>query len=380
MNVFKKLHELALATALAGVATAAAAQSSSHDSDSHESRCDREHFSGCLNGVASSVTNGAGLRVSGSAYGDIARERTGHKAQEAGETQAALGRAQTGLAAGDPAATSVFALWGSYAYSDFDSDFTFAGTSLAYDAHSHSGLGGFDRLFAGRFLLGLALGYQSTESDTDFNGGGQESDGYTIAPYAAVLLNDIFSVDVSGGYVPLEYDQDRISPTDGTETRAEFDADRWFVATNLNALATVQNWVLGARVGYLRTEEEQDGYTEVGSVASGLAGTLRSVAERDIELSQVVVGGDIGYTFGAFEPYAMVSYRNDLDRDDGERAGGLPAAFSTVQPDDDDEVELNFGVRYYTPWGLTSTLEYARVEGREDFDSDTVMLTVRAAL
>ena len=44
--------------------------------------------------------------------------------------------------------------------------------------------------------------------DSDFNGGNTDSDGWTIAPYAAVILNDIFSVDVSGGITQVDYDQD----------------------------------------------------------------------------------------------------------------------------------------------------------------------------
>lgn len=73
-------------------------------------------------------------------------------------------------------------------------------------------------------------------------------------------------------------------------------------------------------------------------------------------------------------------YHNDLERSDGEDAGGLPGNFTSVQPDDDDEVNVGVGLRYYTTWGVTATFEYSRTEGREDFDNDTFMLTVRAAL
>lgn len=256
--------------------------------------CERENFTGCLNGVGSSVSNGAGLRLAGAEYGGVARERSGRHAEEA---QAALTPAGAALAAGDELAGefggSVFALWGSYSYSDFDSDFVFQGTSLAYEADSHSVLGGLDRLFAERLLLGVAFGYQWVESESAFNGGTTETDGFTIAPYAALLLNDVFSVDATGGYSPLDYDQARISPTDGTTTAAEFDSDRWFAAVNLNALTTLDKWVLSARLGYLYTEEEQDAYTEIGSAASAAAGTLRTVRQRDIELQQIIFGGEI---------------------------------------------------------------------------------------
>ena len=142
----------------------------------------------------------------------------------------------------------------------------------------------------------------------------------------------------------------------------------------------LDNLVLGAKFGYLYTEEEQDDYTESGSAVSAVAGTLRFVDERHIDLSQIIVGGEIAYTLGSFEPYGIATYHNDLDRDDGEDAGGLPGNFTSVQPDDDDEVQVGGGIRYYTDWGLTTSIEYMRVEGREDFDSQTVMVIIRAAL
>ena len=345
-----------------------------------EQKCSRQNFQNCLNGVSSSVTNGGGLRVAGAEYDDVARKRSGRSAEKG---TASLFSPSRTLAAGDDIAGGVFALWGSYSFSDFDSDFAFQGTSLAFDADAHNVLAGFDRLFADRFLLGLAFGYQWVDSETDFNGGGQENDGFIVAPYAAVLLNDIFSVDLMGGYSPLEYDQDRISPADATDISASFDADRWFVAANVNAFVSLGNWVLSAKIGYLYTEEKQDAYTETGSAlsAAGVGGaSLRSVAKRNIDLTQIIAGAEVGYSFGAFEPYAMVAFHEELDRDDDESAGGLPGNFTSVQPDDDDEVQFGGGIRYYTEWGLSTSLEYSRVEGRQDFDSQTVMFILRAAL
>lgn len=342
-----------------------------------EQVCTENDFLNCLNGVTSSVTNGASLRASSADLAEVARERSGKKAADA---QAALFGSHTGLPAGDEMGNSVFGMWGSYSYSDFDSDFTFQGAALNYDADMHSGLIGFDRLFSDRFLLGMAFGYQDTEADSTFNGGRQSNDGYTIAPYAAMLLNEVFSIDVSGGFTWLDYDQRRISPVDGTRIRASFDADRWFITTNLNALLTAHNWIFGARVGYLHTEEDQDRYVETGSAASAAGGVIRTVTKRQIDLSQLIVSGDLGYNFGDWEPYFMVAYYNDLSRDNDNSAGGLPGNFTSVQAGDDDEVQLSGGIRYYTTWGVTATFEYMSVQGRKNFDSDTFMFTLRAAL
>ncbi|MGR8918569.1 MAG: autotransporter outer membrane beta-barrel domain-containing protein [Gammaproteobacteria bacterium] len=372
MKITPHLFRYGLAAVLLGLAGLAAASPSEE-----EQICDRENFAGCLNGVGSSVSNGAALRMNSADFGDLASERSGRKSEDA---QAALYSTSVGLPAGDGMGGSVFGLWASYSYSDFDSDFAFQGTSLAYDADAHNVLVGFDRLLWDRLLLGLSLGYQWVGVDSDFNGGELDSDGYVIAPYAAVILNDIFSVDFSGGIAQVDYDQDRISPVDGTDIDADFDGDRWFFATNLNALYVYGNFVLGARVGYLRTDEHQDAYLETGSTASANAGVLRTVTKRKIDLSQLAFGGEVAYAFDSLEPYFMATYVEDLSRDDGNNAGGLPGNFTSVQPGDDDEVQLNFGLRYYTEWGLTTTFEYQRVEGRKDFDSDTFMLVLRAAL
>ncbi|MEQ8659775.1 MAG: autotransporter outer membrane beta-barrel domain-containing protein, partial [Gammaproteobacteria bacterium] len=374
-------HNISLAAALLPAFFLAGQPSFATDDDIEliDRVCNRDDFAGCLNGVSSSVTNGAGLRMSGAALDDVARERAGKTVGS--NPQAGRPAGDTGLNAGDATAGSVFGMWGSYSYNDFDSDFVFQGNSLAYDADAHNVLAGFDRLFQNRYLLGVAFGYQWLDTSTRFNGGGQESDGFTVAPYAAVLLSDIFSLDVSGGYSALEYDQDRISPADGTGIEASFDSDRWFVATNLNAFLPVDRFIFGAKIGYLYTEEDQDRYLESGSTASANAGLLRTVASRNIDLEQLVVGGEIAYDAGnQFEPFFIAEYRNDLSRDNGNGAGGLPGNFTAVQAGDDDEVQLTFGLRYYTTWGVTSSFEYQRVEGRSDFDSDLFMFTLRAAL
>ncbi|MGE0860999.1 MAG: autotransporter outer membrane beta-barrel domain-containing protein [Gammaproteobacteria bacterium] len=322
-------------------------------------RCSRTNFTACLNGVSSSVTNGASLRESGGDQDTIATERAWRAEAEA-EDEAL-------------AAAPVMSLWGSYGYSDFGSDFSFAGTSLAYDADAHNALTGIDRLFAGRYLLGIAGSYQHVDAETRFNGGSQQNDGFGVVPYAALLIDQHFSVDASFGYSWLDYDQQRISPVDGSGVLADFDSERWFAAFNLNGRVQHGAWQLASRVGYLRVDESQDPYLETGNAA-------RAVARRDITLAQVVVGGEVGYTHGAFEPFVGLLYRNDVDRRDGGRAGGLPGAFTAVQTDDDDELELSVGLRWFTRWGVTGSLEYLRVEGRETFDSDSVLLSLRAAL
>lgn len=229
---------------------------------------------------------------------------------------------------------------------------------------------GADTLIGSQFVIGVALGYETTDITTEYNGGDNESDGYSITPYAAYLFNDIFSIDVSAGYSSLDYDTDRIDNTNGNTIRGDFDSDRWFVASNLNAIINHGNWYFAGRIGYLYTEEDQDDYTETGGP------TARSIGDRNIDLTQFVVGFDVSYNLGMFEPYAIITYLNDVNRDEGADAGGLPGGVeSTVN--DDDEVQSGIGLRIYDN-GVSGVLEWTKVIGRDSFDSDTFMFTLRA--
>jgi hypothetical protein len=367
--------------ALWGIYGTADAGGGSSSSSSYQPACNRDPADrrNCLNGVSTSVSNSAALRINTGQTGAAANERTKEKQEEANASDYS---AESGVAAGDLGGG--WGLWSSYVNSNFDSDFIFPLVNglLAYSARSQSALVGVDKLLAERFLIGVAFGVQDLSTRTLFNGGGTESDGWTVSPYGAFIINDNFSIDVAGGFSDLEYDQRRISRADGSDIVANFDAERTFVATNLNALWINGGWVFGGHLGALYAEEDQDAYTETGTPLSAIAqgSRLRVVGDRNIDLTQLVVSADVAYNFGSIEPYGIITYRNDLTSDDGIDAGGLPGDFTSIEPDDDDEVELGFGVRYFSNFGITGGLEYTLVEGRDHFKNSTFMLTVRGEL
>ena len=131
--------------------------------------------------------------------------------------------------------------------------------------------------------------------------------------------------------------------------------------------------MFGSRIGLLYTEETQDAYSETGP------NTARTIGERKLDLVQFVAGIDAAYSFGRVEPYASLYYLNDLSRDDGVGAGGLPGNVGATQPDDDDEFQAGLGLRYYGDF-ITASLEYTETFSRAKFDGDTVYLTVRIDL
>ncbi|MDZ7737060.1 MAG: autotransporter outer membrane beta-barrel domain-containing protein [Gammaproteobacteria bacterium] len=324
----------------------------------------------CLNGVGPAVTNPDSIRVSSS---QISRE-TGRRGNEDKEyvsltgQSAAIGRAAGNVLAG-------WGLWASYSRADFEADLPINSAVqpvASYDAVQHSVLLGADRLF-NRWVLGLALGYEDSDIDTAYNGGNNETEGFTVAPYAAWLINDILSIDATAGYTSLSYDTSRIDNVSGGQITADFDADRWFAAANLNAAMQRDRWLLGSRIGLLYTEETQDAYAETGP------NTARIISERQLDLVQFIAGIDAAYSFGRIEPYASLYYLNDLSREDGVGAGGLPGNVGATQPDDDDEFQAGVGFRYFGEL-VTASLEYNETFSRAKFDGNSVFLTVRIDL
>jgi uncharacterized protein with beta-barrel porin domain len=189
--------------------------------------------------------------------------------------------------------------------------------------------------------------------------------------YGAYVFNDNWSVDAAAGYTDLEYDTRRIDNVSGGTITGDFDSERSFFSANLNYLRISGPWVFGGRIGYLYTEEDQDGYTETGP------NTPRTVGDRDLDLTQFSAGIEVARTIQNFEPFAMLTYVEDLSQENGEDAGGLPGSVGETQPSDDNETQFNIGVRFYTDT-LTGTIEYGSVHGRDKFDSETLSFTLRA--
>lgn len=328
----------------------------------------------CLDGVGGGVISIDATRL---AAGHLAANTSSH---ESNENVAFFGESNLkGLAAGNT--LQGWGFWGSFNYINFDGDNNLAPNTttlvpkVIYDADTKSFMGGADRLFYDRLVLGVAVGYEDTSVFTFFNGGNNDTDGFTVAPYMAYLITDKFSVDAAVGYSALQNDTDRLELGTASTLRASFDSDRWFFSTNLNVADTYNNWYLSGRVGYLYSHESQDGYTETGS--TGGAGN-RTVGERNVHISQIIVGGEASYNFGRQEPYFGIAYVNDLHRNFGFGAGGLPGGVTPLF-DDDDEFQLNGGLRLYADQ-FTAILDLSHVVSRNNFDSYSVMFTIRTDL
>ena len=262
----------------------------------------------------------------------------------------------TGLNAGDN--SYLMGAWASYSYVDFNNDFA----ATAFDGRRHGGLTGVDISPRESILLGLALGYEDTDINTDFNRGNQQTDGFTVAPYLGYLLTDTWSLSASIGYSSLNTDQFRTVPGTTTRVTSSPDHDRWFATVNLDGLTTYGNWVLGGQLGFLYALDAQDSFVESDGT---------QVTEFDSRLGQVNVTGEVAYSWGTYEPFARFTYESDLKQTKVGVISGPQPSF------DEDDVLLGFGVRYFGLNNLTGNLEINTRLGREDYDEYSLTGTIR---
>lgn len=252
-------------------------------------------------------------------------------------------------------------VWASYQSSRFEDEFA----ATAFDADSDLVFFGADFTPWENFVAGVAFGYESTDTDTTFNTGEQDLESFTVAPYLGAVIGDQvgvdfdLTVDLSIGFSRVDIDQFRTAA--GARVTSSTDADRWFISSNLAASKAYGNWYLGVRGGLLVARDDQDGFTESD-------GTV--VAARSAELGRLTLGGDASYLWGSFEPFASALYERDFERDKITVAG-------TPHPNDNDDVLLGAGLRWYSELGFTSSFEYNTVLGREDFESDSYSFLLR---
>ncbi len=250
-----------------------------------------------------------------------------------------------------------YGVWGSYSYTDYENDLS----STAFDGNSHGFLGGIDFAFWENTVFGLAFAYDHSDIDTTFNGGEQDADSYTIAPYFGALLSDILSIDFTVGYSKVDYDQFRV--TTGRTISSSPDADRWFGALNLNAVTYYDKWILGGRIGASFASSDIDGYTESNGIF---------VSDSRTKLSTMSIAGDVAYSWNNYVPFINLSYQNDFQLNE------ITVATGPQPSNDSDDILMTAGVRYFNKNGITGNLEYSKRFLREDFDEDRVSLTIRA--
>jgi outer membrane autotransporter protein len=238
--------------------------------------------------------------------------------------------------------------------------------ATAYDGYTTSVALGGDYALTPWATAGLSLNYAHTDIDTPFNGGGSETDGFTLLPYANLTLNEWLSADVSVGYAWNDTDVHR--EVAGTTVTGSQSSEGWLAVGNLKAQTWLDRLFLSGKVGLLYNQDRRSTFTESdGTVNVG----------RTNNLTQMNVGASVGYWLEPFMPSLSLTYTRDLDREDEEIAGGGPQP-----PNDKDGLTIGLGLAYYGSgaWKALSVSLLGTMEVlREDLTNNGLSLNVRYA-
>lgn len=243
-------------------------------------------------------------------------------------------------------------IWINGAYSDID----YNEPGLRTDGDTKSVGLGIDYLVTDNIIVGIGATYEDTDLKLQDAFGKFERDGWTVSPYVAFRLGQYFTLTGTVGFSWLNADV-----STGAGGTGSFDSDRWYASAMLNFNYPVGQWRLGASVGYLYIDEEDDGYTTSN-------GTV--IAKDTRNIGQGRAGVSVGYNFGGITPYLMGRVEHEFETTDTVFVGTR-----AVKPDRTGFVvgaglAFNYGA-------FSGGLQLTSTEGRENLDVYTISGTVR---
>ncbi len=279
----------------------------------------------------------------------------------AGVEPAALGHARQ-LGRNQGAGFGQLAAWTSGSVTFLEND----GAVTPFDGEIYAPLFGADTALPNGWVFGLALGYEGSRFDTDFNAGSLDADGVSVTPYVGTRIGDVLLLDAGLGYARLAYEQ--TGTIGSARFTGEFDGDRFIAFANATALAperwhAVKGLTLSGRVGLRYSREEQSGFTTGAAVFDGGV----------VELGQATFGAEARYAHapgsGIEQIEAFLRAEGVVDFVQSDLA--LPTELVSAD-DDRTEARLGVGAVLRVTRDLSLDLSYTRSFARADIDEQTV--------
>jgi outer membrane autotransporter protein len=255
---------------------------------------------------------------------------------------------------------------------------------------------GIDYRFTDNFILGGALGYSTTDTDIDAQGGELDTDAYVGTLFGTYYQSEQLYIDASINYGNSDYDQERrvrYTLSDGTTVdqtwRADYDGDQLAVTLgagyqlNRDAFSFTPN----GRLQYI--EADVDGYREGNASNPSLDGSGWGLEIDDQTLTSFTLGlgGQINYavsqSWGVLFPYASFEWVHEFEDQNEIVSGrflGDPGATTFRLPTDtvdQNYFNLGVGVSALFSRGSAAFLNYQTVLGYDDLEHHSVNAGVR---
>lgn len=200
-------------------------------------------------------------------------------------------RALSGVAAGGMAKKA--GMWVQGGYTTIDN----GDAGGEFDGDVQNLVAGFDYKVNDKAVVGVAIAYENVDITTTFNTGTFKGKGYTVSPYAGLVLGNGAVIDGMIGMSKLNYDTTNTNRT----ITGSFDATRYMGAVNVSKAFRTKKLTLTPKAGILQVREKQDAFTDSAGTAS---------ASSTINLGRASLGGTVAVSAGKFTPYlrAMAEY------------------------------------------------------------------------
>ena len=195
--------------------------------------------------------------------------------------------------------------------------------------------------------------------------GAYDMRGFTVAPYADLIINNYLSVDMSVGY---KHSNSGLDQTSGSVQLSEVTKDsdsvwNWFSSVNLNAYYSVNKLNLRGRIGYIRSDGKERGAT----------GGDANFDNRDVlDSGRQLIDAQVGLAYGRIEPFILGRYEYNSVRTDGGLGIGQDA-----QGGHQDGLKFGGGVRFVFDEWLTGGIVGSRNVDHEDAESTTLQGNIR---
>ena len=266
----------------------------------------------------------------------------------------------TGLSAGDfvESLSDKLGIWANLSYITSEDD----SPQTRSDADLYNFIVGSDYRLSDRMIVGLAFTYEDMDRTTDYNSGEVQSDGFTLSPYFAMLINDYFGFDLNTGYSWTSLDQ--VRRDEGYSISSSPDAERFFVNLNANGYYYIDNWNIGATLGYIYAKEDQDAFGD----SSGIRYSASTV-----KLGQAYLNAEASYAFESIEPYLGLGYEYDMTYDENKDTFGA----AKDEDFDSDGFTFALGARFLLLDTLQGDFGFTGVFSRENYSEYGVALNVR---
>ncbi|NNJ92508.1 MAG: autotransporter outer membrane beta-barrel domain-containing protein [Gammaproteobacteria bacterium] len=238
-------------------------------------------------------------------------------------------------------------------------------SAVDFDGDRHSIMLGVDYQPRDNMVAGLMLSWETADLDTSFNSGNVQTDGFTIAPYFGMALDDKWSMDAMVGYGRLDLDQfHRGTGGVGPLVTSNTDSQRLFAAANINYGFIYDQFYLEGRGGITSADEQQDSYTE----SNGSQQRALRTAFTKLQL-----GGKATYLgFDEFNPYFGLSYNYDISSNSVALFGNN----GLIETDRDDMVS-SIGFSWQKEENLSAGFEWTHRFMHKNFREDAINLDVR---